>query len=205
MPKSRRGVARKNAIVEATLAVVGEDGMAGLSIRNVAARADIPMAAVGYYFNGKDDLIKAAFERHIRDETARVTRAITRMGASPSPAALADKLADFVIDGLIHSPLQLRAEYEFTVESVRRSGLAEAAAIWQSILQAQVQAVVAGLGSPRPNTDATLILAVLAGLEVDHLATDMSASHAAAIRDVLGRLLSSLALDWTAPQSKKGS
>lgn len=198
-PPSRRGVARKNVIIDAALAVVSEVGIAGLSIRVVAAQAGIPLAAVGYYFDGKDDLINAAFERHIQHETARVTRAIARMGASPGAGDLADRLADFVIAGLTDTRHQLLAEYEFTIEAVRRPQLAEAASRWQTILNAQLQAVVESLGSTSPKADAKLILAVLAGLEIDQLSTKLEAAQARSIREVLHRLLSSLEQTWDEP------
>lgn len=119
-PPSRRGVARKNAIIDAALHVVSRAGIAGLSLRVVAAEAAIPLSAVGYYFESKDDLIQAAFDRHVQHETARVTRAIARMGESPSAADLADRLADFVISGLTETRMQMQAEYEFMIEGVRR-------------------------------------------------------------------------------------
>lgn len=165
----------------------------------------MPLAAVTYYFNGKDNLIAAAFQRHIHEETARVTKAITRMGGSPSAAALADRLADFVIDGLTDTRHQLLAEYEFTIEAVRRPALAEAAAAWQAIMNAQLQAVVESLGSSSPKADARLILAVLAGLEVDQLATTLEAAQARAIREVVRRLMLSLELSWTVPPGRNGS
>jgi DNA-binding transcriptional regulator YbjK len=194
-------VARKNAIIDAALEVVGRAGIAGLSLRVVAAQAQIPLSAVGYYFEGKDDLIQAAFDRHIQHETARVTRAIARMGESPGAADLADRLADFVIAGLTDTRMQLLAEYEFTIEGVRRPALARASAAWQATLNAQVQAVMESLHSPSPKADARLILAVLAGLEVDQLATELQPSDARMIRDVLRRLLWTLELAWSAPHS----
>ena len=194
-------MARKNAIIDAALEVVGLFGIAGLSLRVVAAQAGIPLSAVGYYFEGKDDLIQAAFDRHIQHGTARVTKAISRMGESPSAADLADRLADFVIAGLTESRMQLLAEYAFTIEGVRRPALARASAAWQATLNAQVQAVMATLNSPSPKADARLILAVLAGLEVDQLAIELRASDAHMIRDVLRRMLWSLELAWSATQS----
>jgi len=199
-PPSRRGVARKNAIIEAALTVVSRDGIAGLSLRVVAAQANIPLSAVGYYFEGKDDLIRAAFDRHVQHETARVTQAITRLGESPTPADLADRLADFVISGLTEMRTHLLAEYEFTIAGVRRPALAEASIAWQATLNAQLQAVMASLRSPSPKADARLILAVLAGLEVDQLAAPLQPADARMIRDVLQRLLRSLELAWNAPQ-----
>ena len=199
-PPSRRGIAKKNAIVDAALHVVSEVGIAGLSMRVVAAKAGIPLGAVGYYFEGKDDLIQAAFDRHIQRETARVTLAIARIGDSPSVADLSDRLADFVIEGLTSTRLQLLAEYEFTIEAVRRPALAQAAAAWQATLNTQLQAVLESMKSPSPRTDARLILAVLAGLEVDQLPYELRSDHARTIRDVLRRLVQSLESTWIAAE-----
>ena len=199
-PPSRRGIAKKNAIIDAALQVVSEVGIAGLSMRVVAAQAGMPLGAVGYYFEGKDDLIRAAFDRHIQRETARVTLAIARIGDSPSIADLSDRLADFVIDGLTITRFQLLAEYEFTIEAVRRPALAQAAAAWQTTLNTQLQAVLESLNSPSPKTDARLILAVLAGLEVDQLPHRLRPAHARMIRDVLRRLVQSLETSWTATE-----
>ncbi|MFI2841450.1 TetR/AcrR family transcriptional regulator [Mycolicibacterium sp. PDY-3] len=196
MPPSRRGVARKNAIIEAALELTGRDGIAGLSMRAVAAKADIPLGAVGYYFDDKTDLIHAVYERHIERETARVARAIARMGDTPSPAALADHLADFVIEGLSTMKLHVLAEYEFTVEAARRPSLAQSSSAWQTVLNGQLRSVMESLGSRSPKTDARLILAVLAGLEVDQLPTDLDPATRRSIRDVLRRLLRCLELSW---------
>lgn len=101
--------------------------------------------------------------------------------------------------GLTDTRHQLLAEYEFTIEAVRRPQLAEAAARWQTILNAQLQAVVESLGSTSPKADAKLILAVLAGLEVDQLPTKLEAAQARSIREVLHPLLSSLERTWDEP------
>jgi AcrR family transcriptional regulator len=196
MPPSRRGVARKNAIIEAALELVGRDGIAGLSMRAVAAKAEIPLGAVGYYFDDKTDLIHAVYERHIQRETERVGRAVARMGDNPSAAALGEHLADFVIEGLSSMRLHVLAEYEFTVEAARRPSLAQTSSAWQSVLNGQLRSVMETLGSRSPKTDARLILAVLAGLEVDQLPTELDPAARRSIREVLRRLLSSLELSW---------
>jgi DNA-binding transcriptional regulator YbjK len=183
---------------------VSRAGIAGLSLRVVAAEAAIPLSAVGYYFDSKDDLIRSAFDRHVQHETARVTRAITRMGESPSATDLADRLADFVISGLTETRMQMQAEYEFMIEGVRRPALATASAAWQAMLNIQFQAVMESLESPSPKTDARLILAVLAGLEVDQLATELQPSDARMIREVLRRLLLTLELAWRSGESVGG-
>jgi len=165
-------------------------------MRAVAAKAEIPLGAVGYYFDDKTDLIHAVYERHIQRETERVGRAIARMGDNPSAAALGEHLADFVIEGLSSMKLHVLAEYEFTVEAARRPSLAQTSSAWQSVLNGQLRSVMEALGSRSPKTDARLILAVLAGLEVDQLPIELDPAARRSIREVLRRLLSSLELSW---------
>jgi hypothetical protein len=99
--------------------------------------------------------------------------------------------------------MQMQAEYEFMIEGVRRPALAKASSAWQATLNTQLQAVMESLESPSPKADARLILAVLAGLEVDQLATELQASDARMIREVLRRLLLSLELAWRAGESAR--
>src|ERR1017187_2226248 len=58
--ESRRRSARE-AIVEAAWAAVREDGLAGLSLRDLARRAGITTPTVYAYFDSKDDIYDAMF------------------------------------------------------------------------------------------------------------------------------------------------
>lgn len=201
MPPSRRGVARKNQIIDAALSIIGSDGIAGLSMRGVAAQAGLPLGAVGYYFRSKDDLIAAAFQRHTRRETKRVVRTISQLGVGQSYQEFADKLADFVISGLTESRDQLFAEYQFMLESSRRRELEHTSSAWQQSLISQLQVIVTALGSPSPKLDSRLILAVLAGLEIDHLAMPLRPADQRTIRAVLARHFEVLFLSWSGPEA----
>jgi TetR/AcrR family fatty acid metabolism transcriptional regulator len=50
--------ARRQQIIEATIAVVAEDGYAGTSLSKVAERAKISKSVVIYYFEGKNQLLE---------------------------------------------------------------------------------------------------------------------------------------------------
>lgn len=50
-------------LLVAALAVVADSGLAGLSVRNVAARAGASPAQVQYYFPSKNALVAAAYQR----------------------------------------------------------------------------------------------------------------------------------------------
>lgn len=54
---------RHEQILEAVLRVLGRDGIAALSIRAVAREAGVAAGLVGYYFEDKATLIRAALQR----------------------------------------------------------------------------------------------------------------------------------------------
>ncbi len=63
MVEARRGA----HLLDAALAVVADGGLAGLSVRTVAARAGTSPAQVQYYFPSKSALVAAAYE-HASDQ-----------------------------------------------------------------------------------------------------------------------------------------
>jgi len=195
MPPSRKGARRKTEIIDAVLRVIGRDGILDVSMRAVAAEASVPLGTVTYYFSNKEELIEAAFLRHTQRETARIIAAITRLSAL-APADLARGLADFVIQGLTEYREQLVAEYQFLNASVRRDSLQRASSAWLQSLAAHLEERLTAFSSSSPKTDARLILAVLAGLEVDNLSVPLGPADERAIRAIIGRLFHGLEELW---------
>lgn len=196
MPPSRKGAQRKGAIIEAALRLVSAGGLQSVSMRSVAAEADLPLGTVTYYFPDKGELLEAAFLRHTQAETARVVAAISRSGQAASGAQLAARLADFVVEGLTTHHAQLVSEYQFLVASTGEEGLQRASAAWLQTLQAHLEATVSALSSSQPRTDARLLLTVLAGLELDNLAVPLDAAGEQTVRRLLTRLLDALQRTW---------
>jgi TetR/AcrR family transcriptional regulator, regulator of biofilm formation and stress response len=58
--RRRRGHARRRALVDAALTVIGRNGLAAVTQRSVATQAGVPPSAVYYYFATLDDLVAAA-------------------------------------------------------------------------------------------------------------------------------------------------
>jgi len=70
----------RDKLLEAAAAALAEDGMAGVSARTVAARAEVNQALVFYHFGTVDELLEAAVRRSVdlavasyRDRFADVT------------------------------------------------------------------------------------------------------------------------------------
>lgn len=54
---------RRERILDATLDLIAEDGVAGVSHRKVAARAGVPLGSMTYHFSGIDAVLREAFGR----------------------------------------------------------------------------------------------------------------------------------------------
>ena len=189
---TERGGVRKAAILEAALRVIGDKGLAGLSMRAIAAEAGLPLGALGYYFKTKDDLILEAFELH--READRVLAAFAGVENGDHADDIAEHLTAFIHHGLTEARTSLVAEYEFLIESTRRPDLARVLRAWRQALQIQVSHVASRLGSDDPETDSEIILSVIAGLEIDHLSTPLHPSTTQAIRTALRRTITRLGL-----------
>jgi AcrR family transcriptional regulator len=60
---------RREAMIGATLDVIAEGGIAAATTRSVAARAEVTPGLIRHYFDSKDALLSAAYERHMSDLT----------------------------------------------------------------------------------------------------------------------------------------
>ncbi len=58
---STAGFATKQKIVQAAMAVIAEEGLEKTTVRKIATRAGVNIAAVNYHFGGKDAVINQSF------------------------------------------------------------------------------------------------------------------------------------------------
>ncbi|MEV6006020.1 TetR family transcriptional regulator [Streptomyces sp. NPDC051976] len=61
---------RKTHILDATLDVIAEHGVAGTTHRHIAARADVPLGSITYHFASLTDLQAQAFARYVEGRCA---------------------------------------------------------------------------------------------------------------------------------------
>ena len=70
--KRPRGAARREALLEAVLAIVADVGPDAVTHRRVAEQAQLPLASTTYWFDSKEDLLTAALELAARRDVARL-------------------------------------------------------------------------------------------------------------------------------------
>jgi DNA-binding transcriptional regulator YbjK len=85
---------RRERIIAATLDLIADEGLAGVSHRKVAARARVPLGSMTYHFRGREELLREAFTRFADGVVAAFD---ARLGG----AADADEARTAVVD-LIH-------------------------------------------------------------------------------------------------------
>ncbi len=105
-PEFRREPAgqRRNALIEATLSVIASHGPGAATCRAIAAEARVTQGLVRHYFALKEELIAAAFERHM----PRITEATALVAISAVGTAL-DRLKTFVTASLTPPAVNPRA------------------------------------------------------------------------------------------------
>ena len=152
-PRSRRS---EEAILDATLALLGEVGFSGLTIDGIAARAGVGKATIYRHWPGKAHLAVDAFRSRIPPM------------AAPDTGSLREDLlavVGFLVHGLAQSPLSRilpalveAAEHDAELESLFKEFGAERRAVLMGILER-----AAARGELRPGLDLDLALELVTG------------------------------------------
>lgn len=87
---------RREALIAAAIDLVAVHGAGGVTVRAIADRAGVTPGLIRHYFQGKDDLTRAAYAEVMRRMTGQSVAAAA-VGAGPDPAA---QLAAFVLASL---------------------------------------------------------------------------------------------------------
>src|ERR1700727_403171 len=101
-PQQDRSRARQQALLDAAEEILGEVGADGLKMREVARRANLPIASVYHYFPSAPALIRTLVERMLHELRAILAQGVVRAeGASPEEAehalvAVIDAAGDFM-------------------------------------------------------------------------------------------------------------
>ena len=111
--------ATRDRIMEAALDLFGERGLTGTTVRDIAKRASVNVAAISYHFGGKDELYRAVAETVIGAIEARARPRIAPLLGSPprEPAAALKALEDFaetMVDVIV-GPEEMRRVARFII------------------------------------------------------------------------------------------
>ncbi len=130
---------RRDRLVDVTIDVIAEHGLAGLTSRRIAAAADVPLGSVTYHFDGLEDLVRAAFTRHA-EQMARVFA--EHFAAVTDRDSMLEAAVDFVLLGHRASEHQWAVAYELYLAALRDPALREVTEAWMQSSRDTLQRVL---------------------------------------------------------------
>jgi TetR/AcrR family transcriptional regulator, regulator of biofilm formation and stress response len=126
-PARRYDPDRASRIVDATIDVIAEHGVAGTTHRLIAAAADVPLGSLTYHFSGLDDLLSCAFTRHAERMAVDYEARFAGVGST-------DDLVE-AVTGLVHADADAderdwAVAYELFLAALRNPALRTVTESW---------------------------------------------------------------------------
>ncbi len=188
-----RGEARREVILRATLAIIGERGADAVTHRAVAERAGLPLSATTYWFASKEELLQETLLLAAREEIERIERVVLDL----APRELdvlewARAVSAVLAEDLESDPARHVAFTELALEGTRRPWLRAEMARWH---EAQLRLAELGLraaGARDPHGDAPLVVAAITGFMLGQLVNPAADFEERAFRPALERLFTRL-------------
>jgi DNA-binding transcriptional regulator YbjK len=188
-----RGAARREALLEAVLRIVGEIGPDAVTHRRVAEVAELPLASTTYWFDSKEHLLTAALELAAERDTARLlayTSALSDDAQDPLDVAVA-AIVEPLDSGSQASRRSLTATYALLLEAARRPALREVSQRWTEVYLLTLGQLLQRAGSGRPREDAELLLGAADGLLIEQLGTGGTSDLRPPLRRLAAALVAS--------------
>jgi len=137
---------RRRSLLEATISVIGRDGLTGLTMKAVAEAAGCSYGVAAFHFRSKEGLLLAAYEQLLEDyETIRLARANTTAQGAERAICRLRAMVDSDFDGETTSVRQMAVFIAFWAESVRNEAYRERCATVKARYNASAEQEIAAL------------------------------------------------------------
>jgi DNA-binding transcriptional regulator YbjK len=168
-PQQDRSRRRRDALLRATIELLGETGAKSVTHRAVAERAGLPLASTTYYFESVNQLIEEALKLHVAERVAELSgmAAMALGDAGASAQDIAERLAEVL--AAAPTPI-LVAQYQMYLEAGRNPALQPAVAEALAAFEGLAAGVLATLGAREPELTAEAFVALLDGFALHRLA-----------------------------------
>src|SRR5213080_1864808 len=156
----RRERPGKAAIMRAAVEVMGEDGYEGASMRDMAARAGVSVAALYYHFPSKLDLLREFLDEAYDVTLARIERRLAAVG--DDPGARLDEIVGTLIWSHLHDGFaQLASNVAFREYTRLNPPERAAIEVKRKALLDLVESVVAAIGRSKDPREAARAIVTL--------------------------------------------
>src|SRR5215211_7118326 len=188
-----KGEARREAILRATLTLIGEHGPDAVTHRAVAERAGLPLSATTYWFESKEQLLQETLLLAAREETERLERIVLELAPRELDVGEWARAVSAVLAAdLASDPVRHVAFTELVLEGTRRPEVAAEVARWHAAHLRLAELGLRATGAPDPAADAPLIVATITGFMLGQLVTPVPDFEERIFRPALERLFGEL-------------
>jgi AcrR family transcriptional regulator len=184
-----RGDRTREAILDATLELIGAGGPRAVTYRAVAKRAGVALGQMTYHYATHADLLTAAFERHqaqLRDNARSLPIAAL---ASISTAERTAIVVEFLRTMATSDRLRYLAEFELSLEMARDEEVRRRLVPATSVTYEMAVELLTAARSPDPEADAMIMSAAMEGFLLAWLARPDDPAHERRIERAVGRLI----------------
>lgn len=179
---------RRTAILDAAIAVIGERGFHGFSIRELALRCAMTDAGLLHHFGSKTDLLLAVLDRRDRQDEDAIAALFPRDAAPRSRAQVLQVLAAIVARNAQHPEL-VRLYAMLRVEALAADHPAHAYFVTRDRLARRRFAELLDLPGETPDRLARQVLSAMDGLELQWLQEERGFDLVATWNETAGRLI----------------
>jgi TetR/AcrR family transcriptional repressor of bet genes len=180
MPKLGMEPLRRRALIDATIATIGDRGTLDVTMSEIAGRAGVSSALAHHYFGAKQDLLKATM-RHLLSELGHDAREALRNAGSPRERVSAIVSVNFSAKQF--QPDTVAAWLAFYVEAQRSPELRRLLRVYARRLHSDLMSGLTGLFARKEaERTAEAIAALIDGLYIRRALKDSAPDSASAIR-----------------------
>lgn len=189
MTHRARGLARRDALLDAAVQIVAERGVGGATHRAIAQRAGVPPSTTTYFFASIDELILAAIQRFT---LTRVEQFTAMAALLRSEDRTPHEVATLFAEALTSAPITHEiAQFEAYLDAGRRepghaSGIADVVHAFEGVAISALQA----MGVERPEVAAPALVALADGYSLRRIALGQR-QDPAQVADAFLRLIDS--------------
>ena len=158
-------------ILAATLAIIGEHGLQGVTHRAVADEARVSLGAISHHFSSRADLLDRALHRVAANEVAHLQRlALDLQARAFDTDEWIHAMARALGTDLRRNRARHLAQYELLLACARDPKIRELSRAWRQAHLLVAEVGLRAAGSRDPETHAQLLTAALTGLLLKQLA-----------------------------------
>ena len=173
----RNDPARRQRIIDATLAVIADIGTAATTHRRIAEAAQVPLGSVTYYFATLEDLLTAAFLQ-LAAESSAAFRA--RLESATDRAEACTAVIDIIANQIWAEPRTLLLSYELYAFAARHPPVS-------AVMQNWMDSSRAALGRFFDPLTARALDALIEGIGI-HNSIDRAPLERDAIKTIVERI-----------------